>query len=452
MPPSVRYKPLRGLLAVWAATFSLVYSADRVVADVVRLANGGRLYGKVVSQDSTPDPSSDETLGVLRIRTVTGALVEVIRSEVVDVQTRSLVREQYELQRACAADTVEEHLRLATWCQQHGLEAERAEELRRVLELDPNNQVAHRALKHVRYDGRWVTRDEYDRLMRENGYVLYKGRYLTRQELELLQQKERLTARQQQWFPKIRIWHRWLTGRRADRRAEALARLREVRDPAALRALQQFLGRDRRSSVRALLVEILAQMDAAPAHALLTTLALQDPDEQVRQAAVRAIPESYLPTARARFRAALGSQDNRLVRRAGAALAEVGTQEDVPALIAALVTTHAYKVRVPTYSNTYGFSTDGSFSIGGAPLTTPLPPDVELALRTGQLPYGVLVQPDPVLRAHQRTKVVTVRVRLQNPEVLVALQKLTGKDFGYEERIWQRWWVAQKQSSAFPLN
>ena len=35
----------------------------------------------------------------------------------------------------------------------------------------------------------------------------------------------------------------------------------------------------------------------------------------------------------------------------------------------------------------------------------------------------------------------------QNAEVLTALQRITGKNFGYDERTWRLWWNAEKSGA-----
>ncbi|HID23717.1 MAG TPA: HEAT repeat domain-containing protein, partial [Planctomycetaceae bacterium] len=349
-------------------------------------------------------------------------------------------------------DTLQGHWELAEWCRSHGLEGPRKEHLQRVLDFDPDHARAHSSLGHVRQGDRWVTQEELDQAMRRKGYVKYKGRYVTRQELELLQRREQAEKQAQAWFPKVRLWSRWLKGRHAGRRAEAVASLQAITDPAAIRALKQFLGRDANPTVRGLLVKILGQMESPRAAEILVTMALQDKDTGVRSAAVDALPKSFHPQARASFRRALTSDLNETVLRAAAALRRIGTKDDVPALITALVTMHRYRVRVPAGGSSYTFSRDGSFQLGGGPPTAVVPLEVEAALRTGQLPYGVVVQPDPLLVAQQPTRRVTVERTHKNQEVLWTLQKLTGQDFGFDRAAWEKWWLLQKAKAATVLN
>jgi hypothetical protein len=129
---------------------------------------------------------------------------------------------------------------------------------------------------------------------------------------------------------------------------------------------------------------------------------------------------------------------NLIVNRAGAALGELGNQTAIPNLIDALVTRHTYTLLVPDTAT--GFGTNGTMTgPGGQPV---LPPDVELMLAAGQLPYGVQVQ--QFSPAPPRMKEIPVEKDEENPAVLDALTSLTGENFGYDEPAWRKWYNAQQ--------
>src|SRR5213078_179127 len=93
---------------------------------------------------------------VLTIRTLSGALVAIGKSEVESVVRRRLVVEDYETLRRAAPDTASAHWDLAEWCRQKSLAKERENHLRKVVEFDPEHTAAHRALGHVKYQGQWA--------------------------------------------------------------------------------------------------------------------------------------------------------------------------------------------------------------------------------------------------------------------------------------------------------
>ena len=73
-----------------------------------------------------------------------------------------------------------------------------------------------------------------------------------------------------------------------------------------------------------------------------------------------------------------------------------------------------------------------------------LPPNVELMMRTGQLPYGANV----FVPGRPRLKWITVEKIHDNAEVVEALNKLTGENFGYDAAAWKYWLSRQKSVGA----
>jgi hypothetical protein len=399
--------------------------------DLIRLKNGGELRG-LIERGEKPDDGN-----VVLIVTLSGTQIEVAREEIEFLARRSLTVENYETRARLAADTVEAQWELAEWCRVNQLNAQRETHLERVLDLDPDHAEAHRALGHIHHEGQWTTRDE---LMQARGYVKHKGRYITPQELELIETSRAERDSQRDWYQKIRLWHGWLANRDAERQAQGLTLLREIDHPDAVRALVNFFANDDAAERRTLLVEILSQIPGDKPVEPLVRRALYDVEAPIRRAAQDAITAERAEAALPHFLKALVDDQNVVVRRAAAALKELGKIEAVPHLIDALVTTHKYRVRVVDNSSTYSFGSDGSFQMGGRPIV--LPPEIERQLLTGQLPNGVIVVPGP---GSQPTKVVTVRRVHKNSEAHAALVALTGQDFGYDERNWGLWWSANKQ-------
>lgn len=397
-------------------------------ADVIRLKVGGELRGKIVKSSTTD---------VVALETLSGGVITVAADDVQFVARRSVAIEEHEIRSRQAADTVEAHWELARWCKDRNLSEQRTEHLQRVVELDPNHEAAHAALGHVWKDGAWVDWDQY---MAERGYVKHKGKYVTQQEFDLLKKTADELKREQDWYPKVRLWLGWVTGPHADRRQNGLASLTAIDDLDAAPAVAKFLGAHPSKDVRLLGVSILAQCPGEKSSTGLVRIALRDDDQDVRTAALTGLPESQFDRVRPLFVKELRSASNAVVCRAATALGRMGDEASVEPLITALVTTHHYEVRVPI-GPTYSFGADGS--MGGT--SSAIPPEVEAALRTGQLPQGVIVlnTPDP---ARMRTAVV--RKEHQNAEVLAALKTLTGEDYGYDERTWQLWWSAKKHDGA----
>lgn len=400
-------------------------------ADLIRLKNGGEVRGTVIRK-------SDGFRSEVSITTLTGARIVVDRVDIEFVTPRSINLELYESKVRRLPDTVEAHWELAEWCREKKLSRQREEQLEAILALDPDHEGAHRALRHQFHDGEWLTHEE---LMQSRGYIRYQRRWVTQQELDLIQKTEAEREAEQQWYGRIRLWLGWITGRHADRRQEGLANLTSLSDPDAVPALRQFLAEHEDAHVRMLFVQILSRLPGLKPLRPLVERSLEDPESRIRTEAIAGLDPRFQDEAIEFYVSALTNDLNTVVRRAALALRSIGTEEVVDELIEALVTEHRYKVTVRIQDQSYAVGSDGSIGMARG---TALPPGIEGALRTGQLPYGAVVVPP---RRATRTKTVTVKRSERNPEVRETLKTLTGQDFGYDERTWTLWWTAQKSGS-----
>lgn len=411
-----------------AAIVGMAFASTPARADLIHLKGGGEIRGKIDSRQISRQRQ-------VTITTLSGGTVTVDADKIEFVTRRSLTTEEFETRLKLSEQTVEAFEELAEWCRLKNLKKQRLSVLQRIVELDPQHQAAHRGLGHIQYEGQWVSRDER---MRAEGYVKHKGRYITRQQLELVQKDDAQLSAELAWYKSVRVWHGWLTGRHRDRSREGLKQLQAIDTVDAVSALTQFLGEDKRKASRMLYVEILVGIDGPRVAGSLALMSLRDKDQEVRYAALNGIPGDQQRAAIPVFLRGLKDELNAVVRRAAVGLNRVGNEEVVAALVDALVTSHRYRVRVPAKGQSVSFNADGSTTTQSL-----LPPDVEAALRTGQLPYGVQVHQPQLTKKPTRT--VIIKREHRNEEVLVALQKITGRDFGYNERTWHLWANSQKK-------
>jgi len=406
--------------------FAFLLLQGTAAADLVRLKSGGEVRGEF-ERKAVQTETAEVT-----VRTLTGGIIIIEQTEIEFVARRPLVLEEYETRRKRTPETIDDLWELTEWCRQRGLTSERETHLLAILDLDPNHIGAHRGLGHIQRNGEWTTRDE---IMRAEGYVKYKGRYVLPQELELIQQIEEQSEAEKSWFKRVYVLKRWLQGTDDQRRIAACQELEAIDDPHAVPALVKSFKDDPNEPVRLLLVKVLAKLKGEKAFEALVEQSLLDVSETVRQSALDAIPPDAKPVAIPYYANALKNPLNYVVLRAAVALRNIGDVQVVPNLIDALVTTHRYRVRVAEQ--------DG-VSIGLAPGTMVLPPEVEAMLRTGQLPYGFHYidgsPPPPV-----RIRTVTIKHDHKNVEVLETLRQLTGQDYGYDERTWRLWWASTKK-------
>jgi len=412
------------LRPILIGALACVASAAR--ADLVRMPNGGEVRGLLQGDRKAP---------TVTLETLLGGRIVLDREQAVVVTRRSPQVEDYVTRSREIPDTVEAHWELAEWCRERRLLPQRDEQLEAIIELDPEHVLARRGLNHVRYEGRWMTRDES---MRAQGYVKYKGKYLTKQEVALLDKTAAERESELAWYPKIRLWAGWVIKNIGNRRNEGLAQLRGVTDPDAIPALDEFLSDAEEAAWRRLLIERLAAMTGEKPVPSLVRVSLADADVYVRKAAFEAIKSDQYEKAVPYFVDALDDESNDIVQRAGTALGVVGDGKVVPALIRALITRHKVAVQVPVQETvSVARGSDGRYAVGGSQST--LPPNIELLLRTGQLPYGVQVI-DPSIQY----KTVMVWADLKNDRILESLRKLTQNDFGYDQDAWQLFWAARQ--------
>lgn len=423
----------RNALLISGLVFSLGVPVE---ADVVRLKSGGQIRGEVDAASLEHDAT------VVTVTTVSGTTITVAREEVEDISQRSLVVEDYETLARRVPDTVDAHWALAEWCRKRRLMEQRREQLELLVELDPDHEEARRILGHVRHNGRWMTRDDW---MRERGFVRHNGRWVTQQELDLLQKSDAERAAETAWYPRIRLWFTWASGRNAQRQHEGMTSLREITDADAVPALVNFLGDNENESVRLLCVQVLGRMSGPKPVAALVNHALHDEDEQVRMQARRGVSSDQYETALNYYVPALKNDSNPVVRRAAQAIGEIGDINTVPYLIEALITEHKWKVQVPANNAvTFGSTSTGQLGMNNPnALSGYLPPDVALLANTGQLPYGAIVVAP---MSPQPTNTVTIKGDVRNDEVLEALQTITGQDFGFSKTRWHEWWATRLSS------
>jgi hypothetical protein len=278
--------------------------------------------------------------------------------------------------------------------------------LARILELDPNHEQARGVLGFRKKDGQWMTRDE---VMDNRGMVMYEGRYVTRQHVELLDREKEAKVTQADWANNLERMRRWLTGRRQDRSAQALAEIKSIQDPQAAEAVVEMLRREDDPDLKRLWMEIAARLNHMAAVDALVHLSLADPDPEIRHQSLEYLIESGRSGVVKPYVRALRNKDNEIVNRAGAALGQIGDRDALGPLIDALLTKHRFQISDGNPEQQgYTFSPQsGGFTFGGG-----------------------------------GPKYVTQAIR--NPDVLGALVTLSGGiSFDYDQEQWRRWLAAQ---------
>lgn len=425
--------PVWGLIVITAVGLG---GSPCARADLVRLKNGGEVRGSLVKgSDKTRDPE-------LTIVSFTGATITITRTEVDSVQMRSATVEEYVTRSREIPHTAIAHQQLADWCSSRQLKAQRIEQLEQLLELDPENEVIHRSLGHVRQDGAWMSREES---MAKQGYVLHKGKWITHLELELLEKTGAERAAEQVWFPKVKQWTGWLGGRDPRRIAEGLQNLRAIDDPDAVSALWNYLGQQPNPEYRQLFVQVAGELKGPQPVRRLSQGMLAEGNELIFRQALDTIDADQKTEVVKYCLPGLKDKSNDVVQRAAIVIGKCGDERVIPDLIDALITTHRYKIQVPDTSNnmTFGVASNGVPTMLPSGNTGMIPSDIEILNRLGQLPFGYTVDaPTP-----KRMRTVNIKTDIRNTRVLAALKGITQQDYGYDQRDWQRWWTLKKAAT-----
>ena len=400
---------------VWAL-FAVLLNGT-VLADVVRLTNGGVLKGKILE---------DLPAGV-RIKTVGGTLF-VAREGITDVSYQQAPEDIYAKAKRLYRDTASDQFKLAQWCARHRLRRQQRVHLLRVIALDANHAVARRMLGYVRQGDTWVPRRTEKR---RSGYVRYKGRWMLPMEKDLLEREDRAKTEARQWYQKCRTIAALLVHRDSRRRQQGQTQLDAIRDPTAIKPMFDMLTR-KGVPVRLGLVEALGRFLESDARLSLVRLALADRSQRVRTAAVAELGRHKDPMVLTWLMRALKPKHRTVMFRAVQALEQIGDLSVVPALIDVLVTRHIRHVVERT----------GGIGLGTVtPIVIGFDSQVErgAAVVTPRVGY---IAPNQIGIGADATRVVVVK--RENRRVLDALVHLTGKNFAFDRASWRRWYKTVK--------
>jgi hypothetical protein len=370
-------------------------------AEVFVLVNGGRISGELLNRQQSPRKQ-------YIVKVPGEGQITLAASQVEQVLKRKPEEEEYERIRPAYPDTIEGQWALAEWCRQKRLPLERETHLKRMIELDPNQIDARRALGYIQSDGQWTTQEE---LQIERGYKLYKGHWMLPQAIELLETKAKQENARQEWFQNIKRWRGWLG---TDRDAQARENFGNITDPMAVKALLLNMRDEPLVPVRLIYVEALAKINSPEAAMGLAVAAIEDREPEVRQTCLDRLQTEKRPEIVTYFVSKLRARDNPTVNLAGVALGRMKDPSSIGPLIDALVTTHKFKI--PKAGG------DGSTTttFGGGP---------------GGKGGGMTMGSGPSTFSRQ----------LPNQAVLDALAAITGQNFSFDQTSWRRWYAAQKK-------
>lgn len=373
--------------------------APAAQADRFLLVSGGQIEGTLLNKQQSPRTHYE-------IESKGGAKLVLSAEQVREVQRRRDTELEYERIAPTYADSVEAQWKLAEWCRQQGLKAERALHLRRIIELEPDHVAARHGLGHVQIKGQWTTtRDDKS----DQGFQLYRGEWRTAQDIALIEQREKQKLANREWLARLKRW----------RQAGQFDQIAAVRDASAVPAMCELLKAERDRDAKGIYLDVLGGIASPGAIDALVYITLNDPDVEIFHAAAEIIERLKSANVQSAYLDALKNDNNVRINRAAHMLGVIGDETAISPLIDVLVTTHKVVIgpsgRGATDAMSTGFSSDGGTSYQGG----------------------------------QSTKVF--HQTAQNQEVLTALSKLSGVSFGFEVKDWRRWHNSQKANGPRPV-
>jgi hypothetical protein len=414
-------------------------------ADQILLRGGGQIRGVVL-----PDPTRPEHV-LVQTETVTTPIA-FRKEQVLSVIAAPGPLDEYLARRDRTGATAQAQYDLGLWCEGQKLTGPAEIHYRRAVELDKEFGPAQKKLGHVRYKDRWLT---YDELRAAQGLVKYKGKWVTREEKEQIDARAAATAEQAAWTRRLQVHRQALLSGPEEARSRAELELIAIRDPVAVVPLVRTLGRDA-GPIRFLLVQALSGIPGPEASAALAARLFDEEDPSLRQMALDELARRHEPDTVLRLMRALDHASTQAVGRAAWALGRLDAVTAVPKLIPALVSVRTRMVWVPTASASstgpgYGFGSGGPVP-GASPGSLGIGPYVPVftgpVVAPGVVAFGATSVPlygyTGTGPAEERLQQPSFQPRFvrsvsRNPEVLEALERLTGQNFGFDVDTWKRW-------------
>lgn len=389
-----RFQCIRFVAAVSLGTSLWAHSAT-VHADLFLLSSGGQVEGELVNRTETPRQS-------YVIKLPTGGQLTLDKQAVTSVVVRSESERRYQEILPKMPRTVDGHWKMAEWCKERGLDAQRQEHLREIIKLEPDHEVARNLLGYSLRQGKWMTTAE---AFQAQGYIRHGSSWRLPQEIAMLNVQEQTKQLEVEWRQKLRILRAKIDRKNGER---ALEELQAIEDPNASAAIvAMFEDKNERRDLKLIYIELLGRFNSGAAIGALVKHAIHNEDQGIRERCLdqlERIKSGQITTALCRM---LRDENNVVVQRAATVLGRFQDPDATLPLIDALVTKHKQVVNPGggsgSISPTFSADGGGGLSAGGGPK---------------------LVQRE-----------------VNNEAVLNALQSLhPNVNFGFDEARWRRWY------------
>ncbi len=374
------------------------------LADKFELKNGSVLQGRWLNPDD-----KNATAWVFEVDG--GIQLELPRNEVKSTLQQSKEVELYLNNVTKAEDSTAMHQKMVDGCEKLGLGDLADAHRERLVELDPNDKTVWAALGYVKSSEGWIPKEQSQR---QRGMQQKGGRWYIPQDLAIAESDEQ--AKIQIAEINKKILKAIEDVRRNGPKAEESRRyLFELKDPLAVKKLDELLKKDRSNpstgsvAFRRQLLGILYGIRSENAVYAIIDAAIYDPDDSIRLDCIDKLSEFGKEIAVQAMMAQLvnnrPNKDNPVTYdRVGVALATLGDERCLARLIDCLVTKH---------------------------LIEP-PPQPKFQVGQNNNGNAGMTQGQP--KAVER--------QVSNQGVLSALTEISGgENFGFDKQAWLDWYA-----------
>lgn len=472
----------RVMLVAGLAVGSIGLSNTTALADRIRLRGGNEIKGVIVTDPAKPDVVLVQTENLATPLTFPkGGVTSVVR------EPSSL--DEYVAQKAKLDETAQAHYDFGLWCEEAGLKGPAEAEFKKSVTIDPGFGPSHKKLGHVQHGDRWLT---YDQQREAQGLVKHKGKWISKAEKDKIDGASALASQQSSWASRLKILRRKLQDTDTATREDAEAQITAIRDPAAIPGLIRLFWADG-SAAHLRLAQIIGGIEGPDAAEAVVNMIISEPDSDVRQMMLNELTRRHDPDTPGRFIAVLKAKDPDIVGRAAWALAQIKHAPAVPKLIDALIQSEKRMMMMqvatpgggsggfsgsvgfaqsvgpgvgniaPGIGNNSGIATGGISTSGsgigsaGAAIGGDASKGFTsvasqgyvtgVAVGPGVVAYGASSVPVPIgvnpVMTDSAPRIseipAKVKVNYQNQAVLLALESLTGENFGFDQPAWKKW-------------
>ena len=377
--------------------------------DSVVLKSGAKLFGVLKSQGK-----DEEGRRFIIFEAENGGLLKLDVARMVKdgkVHRIDELDQEYNQFVSDLDDTPEAHWELCSWLrEQSGGKFRFRDQIRfhleRIMELDPNDVKAKRALGYrlIKERGGWVPEQQY---YQSRGYEKANSGWVPTLQRNLSARFERENSIEGDRKQAFAMWKKKL--RKSNVSAATVRQeLFGICDAYSVVLIFEDAREESNPTLRALYVEAFGRVPTSVAMKALCYFAVEEPAVDIRDRALTLLAQDYYnqASAAAVLEGYLRHPNRVFVINAAFAIGELGSERSIIPLVGALVTKHQIAPGDQPGRMQTGFGNNGnveSFRMGG----------------------------------DSKPKILAFK----NREVVNALRKITGQDYGFDAAEWKRWYI-----------